>query len=257
MRLLSLILLTIPAFAWGPAGHSLIARIAETQLSPAARARIVEILGAGRSMSSVANWADEVRPTRRETAPWHFVNIPIERQHYDHVRDCPSGDCAVSQISRLRGVLRDRSASPEQRREALQFLIHFIGDLHQPLHSSDNHDRGGNSLAVRFQDRQTNLHSLWDSGVLTRLGSEDQLFPALSQESSRRRKKWAKGTVTQWSEESHDVARKLAYGRLPRGAVGSPVTIDAAYESAAGPAIREQLARAAVRLAAALNADLR
>jgi hypothetical protein len=257
MRHLALLVLCIPAFGWGPVGHSLIARIAETQLTPAARARVVEILGSGRSMTSVASWADEVRPTRRETAPWHFVNIPIGVSRFDAARDCRAGDCAISQIARLRALLRDRSASPEQRREALQFLIHFIGDLHQPLHSSDNQDKGGNNVQVRFHGRLTNLHSLWDSGMLTRLGAEEQLFPVLAEQAARQRKKWAKGAVAGWSEEAQKAGRKYAYGKLPKSVDGAPAVVDAAYESAAGPVIRGQIARAAARLAMALNADLR
>jgi hypothetical protein len=253
----SLAVLSIPAFAWGPVGHSLVARIAESQLTPAARARVVEILGPGRSMASVASWADEVRNTRRETAPWHFVDIPIDQGRFDPARDCPRDDCVVSQISRLRAVLRDPAASTDDRREALQFLIHFIGDLHQPLHSSDNKDRGGNTVLIQFYDRRTNLHSLWDSGLLNRLGSEEHILPALSHEAARLRKSWAKGSVTSWAEESHRVGRKVVYGKLPKPGDAAMVTLDAGYEGTARPVLREQLERAGARLAMALNADLR
>jgi hypothetical protein len=254
---LSLVLLSTPAFAWGPVGHSLVARIAESQLTPAARARVAEILGPGRTMASVASWADEVRSTRRETAPWHFVDIPIDQTRFDPARDCPKDDCVVTQIARLRAVLRDPAASAADRREALQFLIHFIGDMHQPLHSSDNQDRGGNTVPIQFHGRRTNLHSLWDSGMLTRLGSEEQIFPALSQEAARRRKSWAKGTVAGWAEESHSVGRKMVYGQLPKPGEGAVVTVEARYEATAGPVLRHQLERAGARLAMALNADLR
>jgi hypothetical protein len=218
---------------------------------------VVEILGPGRSMASVASWADEVRNTRRETAPWHFVDIPIDQTRFDPARDCPNDDCVVSQISRFRAILRDPAASIDNRREALQFLIHFIGDMHQPLHSSDNKDRGGNTVLIQFHDRRTNLHSLWDSGMLSRLGSEEQIFPALSQEAARRRKSWAKGSVTGWAEESHRVGRKVVYGKLPKPGEGAVVTVDARYEGTAGPVLREQLVRAGARLAMTLNADLR
>src|SRR5262249_4344901 len=152
---------------------------------------------------------------------------------------------------------RDPAATSEKRREALQFLIHFIGDMHQPLHSSDHGDRGGNTVQVQFHGRKTNLHSLWDSGILGALGPEDQLFPDLSRESARRRKKWAKGTVTQWAEEAHKVGRKTVYGKLPKSADGALLTIDARYEAVGAPVIRQQIERAGARLAAVLNADLR
>jgi hypothetical protein len=129
--------------------------------------------------------------------------------------------------------------------------------MHQPLHSADNKDRGGNTVLIQFHDRRTNLHSLWDSGMLNRLGSEEHILPALSQEAARRRKSWAKGNVTRWAEESHQVGRKIVYGKLPKPGEGAIVTIDAGYEGTAGPVLRQQLERAGARLAMALNADLR
>jgi hypothetical protein len=253
---LAAITLSLPVFAWGPEGHSLVARIAETQLTPATRARVVAILGPGVTMASVASWADEVRRTRAETAPWHFIDIPIDKSRLDMERDCAKGDCIVSVISRFRQTLRDPATAPDQRREALMFIIHFVGDLHQPLHSSDNHDRGGNSVQVQFHGQATNLHSLWDSGILGRLPSEDQLFPDLSQVSGKKHKGWSKGTITDWAEESHKVGQKVVYGKLPKTTAGTPVAIDGPYETAAGPAIREQLERAGARLAQVLNTEL-
>jgi nuclease S1 len=248
--------LTPPAGAWGPEGHSLVARIAETQLTPAVRARVLEILGPGKTLASVASWADEVRRSRPETAAWHYIDIPIEHARLDMERDCAKGDCIVSTISRLRQVLRDPATASQQRTEALMFLIHFVGDMHQPLHCSDHHDRGGNGVQVQFQGRQTNLHSLWDSGLLGRLPPEDALFPDLSRESARHRKGWSKGTVTDWAEQSHKVGRKVVYGKLPTAGEGAPIAIDAAYEATAGPAIQEQLERAGARLAIVLNTEL-
>src|SRR4051794_24003854 len=233
-----LISLSQPAGAWGPEGHSLVARIADSQLTPAARARVLEILGPGKTMASVASFADQVRGARPETAPWHFIDIPLDKRRLDMERDCAKGDCIVSTIARLRQVLRDPATATDQRSEALMFLIHFLGDLHQPLHCSDNHDRGGNDVHVQFQGHATNLHSLWDSGLLGQLPAEDMLFPNLSSESAKHRKGWSKGTVTNWAEEAHGVGTKFVYRKLPPAAAGTPVTIDAAYQTAAGPIIR-------------------
>src|SRR5580700_268916 len=183
IAVLALFTSSITALAWGPEGHSLIARIAETQLTPAARARVTAILAPGQTLASIASWADEVRRSRPESANWHFVDIPIDRPHLDMTRDCAKNDCVVAKIADLRKTLLSPATPPDQQREALMFLVHFIGDMHQPLHSSDNQDRGGNSVRVVFFGRQTNLHSVWDSGLLTRLGTADQLFPALSAES--------------------------------------------------------------------------
>jgi len=136
------------------------------------------------------------------------------------------------------------------------FLIHFVGDMHQPLHSSDNHDKGGNDVHVIFHGQPGNLHGLWDSGLLGRIGKEDELFGRLSAVSARRRRKFAKGTVSDWAEEAHKLAQQMVYGKLPQGAAGAPVEISADYERRADPVIELQIERAGARLAMVLNQDL-
>src|SRR5579872_6387525 len=98
---------TLPMYGWGPVGHSLVARIADAQLTDAARARVAEILGPGVTMASIASWPDQVRRQRSNTAPWHYIDIPIDKPHIDMVRDCPKGDCVVAQIAADRAVLAD------------------------------------------------------------------------------------------------------------------------------------------------------
>jgi hypothetical protein len=257
IALLSLAVTALPAFAWGPEGHALVARIAETQLTPEVRARVVEILGPGKSMASVASWADEVRRSRPESGPWHYVDIPLKAGHLDLPRDCGKQGCVVVKIAELRRLVHDPATPPDQRREALMFLIHFIGDMHQPLHCEDNDDKGGNSVQVQFFGRRSNLHSVWDSGLLGRIGAEDQLFPDLSRESAAHAGKYSKGTVAQWAEESHKAARKVVYGKLPKPAQGSPVVLDATYEKSADPVVRRQIELAGARLAKVLNTELR
>lgn len=247
---------SVTALAWGPEGHSLISRIAEAQLTPAARARVAAILAPGQTLASVASWADEVRRSRPATAPWHYIDIPIDQPHLDMARDCPKEGCVVSAIADLRRTLLNPATPADQQREALMFLVHFIGDMHQPLHCSDNKDRGGNGVRVVFHERQTNLHSVWDSGLLSRLAPADELFPALSAESMHRKKKWSKGTVEQWAEQSHRAAQKVVYGRLPKVAAGTPVPLDADYEKTADPLVRTQLEKAGARLARVLNETL-
>jgi hypothetical protein len=242
--------------AWGPEGHGLVARIALTQLTPAAKARIAEILGPDQTMVSVASWADDVRPERRNTAPWHFVDIPIAAKNLDMARDC-AGGCIVAKIGEEARAVQDPATPLGQRREALMFLIHFMGDLHQPLHCADNNDRGGNTVRVLFFDRQTNLHTVWDSGLIGRMLPEDQLLTELSRAAAQHAAGWRKGTVVQWAEETHGLARKMVYGRLPKVQNGAPVPLAADYEKKAGPLVKEQLAKGGVRLAALLNDTLR
>ena len=268
---LGLLVTSLPTYAWGPEGHALVARIAESELTPEVRARVLEILGPGKTMESVASWADQIRGSRRETAPWHFVDIPISKPHLDMARDCANGDCVVAQIERFRAILKDPATPPDQRREALMFVIHFVGDMHQPLHSSDNKDRGGNSVRIVFEGRSGNLHSLWDSSLLQVMGTEEAVLPAMMREAERHRKSWAKGTVRDWAEEAHKAAQKMVYGKLPKGTwslqtsipvaanalpPAPPIAITAAYEHKADLLIAEQIERAGVRLASLLNSTL-
>jgi hypothetical protein len=250
----------LPAFGWGGEGHSLIARIAWVQLTPAVQARVGEILGPNVTIQSIASWADNVRNQRRETGPWHYIDIPIDKPHLDMSRDCPKGDCVIAKIEDFRKVLKDPASAPVARREALLFLVHFVGDMHQPLHCADNNDQGGNKVPVKFGgrggDRPYNLHSLWDSGLLDKMPKEDALFAEYSKDSAKHARKWAKGTVENWAEDNHKIARKVTYGKLPKVTAGTPEPIDAAYEKKADPVIRIQIEKAGARLALVLNEAL-
>lgn len=248
----------LPASAWGPEGHDLIARIAEAQLTPEVHAKVLAILGPGVTMVSVSSWPDEIRRELPETATWHFIDIPIDQKRLGMTRDCLNGNCVVQKIEDFEAVLRDPNATPVQRREALMFVIHFIGDMHQPLHSSDDKDRGGNAKRVVFEGRNTNLHSLWDGVLLGKIGTENDLFPAWSADSARHARKWDKGTPADWAEQSHKLAVKITYGKLPKLADKTqPYAIDSAYAKQAEPVIREQVEKAGARLAWALNRNVK
>ncbi|HWC99072.1 MAG TPA: S1/P1 nuclease [Candidatus Sulfopaludibacter sp.] len=249
----ALVCAVLPAYGWGPEGHSIIARIADAQLTPAARARVAEILGPGVTMASISSWADQVRRERPKTAPWHYIDIPIDRPRMDLARDCPNADCVVMQIAVERSVLQDPAATPLQHREALMFLIHFIGDMHQPLHCSDNKDKGGNNVHVVLFDRPGNLHGTWDSGILNRMPKEEALFPVLLKDAAKNRKKFSKGSVEDWAEQSHQSAQQVVYGNLPHVPEGTPEPLGADYEKQAAPLIRLQLEKAGDRLARVLN----
>jgi hypothetical protein len=248
----------LPAFGWGPEGHSLIARLAAAHLTPAATARVAEILGPNTTMASIASWADTVRRERAATGPWHYIDIPIDKPHLDMARDCPKGDCVIAKIAEFRKVVVDPAATSVQRKEALMFLVHFVGDMHQPLHCSDNKDKGGNDVKLDFFGRPSNLHSVWDGGLLGRIGKEDDLFPRYSKDlTEKRARKWGKGTVETWAEHSHKESQKVVYGKLPKAPAGGQVKVDAAYERVSDSVIREQIEKAGARLAMLLNATLR
>src|SRR5215471_163224 len=252
-----LLLSTCPLFSWGPEGHNLVARLAAAHLTPTASAKVQEILGPGVTMESISSWADQVRNARRETGPWHYVDIPIDKPHLDMERDCPKGDCVITKIEEFRKQLADPAVAPEKRKEALMFLVHFVGDMHQPLHCSDNKDRGGNEVRLVYAGRDMNLHSLWDGGLLGHMPAQDVLYAELSRDlTNGRAKKWGKGSVRDWAEESHKAGVKTVYGMLPKAAPGAKIEITTAYEKAADPLIKRQIERAGARLAAVLNAAL-
>ena len=114
-----------------------------------------ELLG-GQDIREASLWADQVRGQRRNTTPLHYVNIPLSAAAYDSASQCPGGSCIIAAIAEERRMLADSARSIVERSEALRFLIHFLGDLHQPLHVSDNGDRGGNDTQVQFFDCGSN-----------------------------------------------------------------------------------------------------
>ncbi len=248
---------SLPAFGWGPEGHSLVARLAAAHLTPATAARVAEILGPGTTMESISSWPDQIRRDRGDTGPWHYVDIPIDKPHLDMSRDCPKGDCILAKITQFRKEVADPAATAAQRKEALMFLVHFVGDMHQPLHCSDNHDKGGNGVKLDLFGKATNLHSAWDSGLIGRMPKEAELFTQFSADLTvKRAAKWGRGTVEEWAEQSHKAAQKVVYGKLPKAPVGELVKVDTAYERVADPVIKVQIEKAGARLAAVLNATL-
>jgi nuclease S1 len=243
-----------PAYAWGPQGHEVIARIAADNLSPAAHLRISQLLGgdAPGLMVLDSNWADEIRANRPATTNWHFVNIEIGSKGYDPRRDCPRDDCVVAQINRDIAALHDPKAPHPAKIEALRFLIHFVGDLHQPLHAADRHDKGGNSQTVFLNNRRTNLHRVWDEDLVEALGRDPGAVAADIEAglTPQDRAKMATGTPADWANESFGVAAKEIYARIPsRGSVRLPRD----YASRERQVVRQQLARAGLRLAMLLN----
>nr|PZN62205.1 MAG: endonuclease [Pseudomonadota bacterium] len=178
-------MLAWPAQAWSEMGHRMVGDLAEWRLSEAARAEVRELLEGEReaSLGAVAAWADALRhedPARFAISRnWHFINAEGGGCGFDEARDCPGGDCIVSAINTQRRILADRSLPRSQRRDALKFIVHLVGDVHQPLHAGSREDRGGNQYQVslrrggegrRGEPVGTNLHTVWDSHVLSSAG---------------------------------------------------------------------------------------
>ena len=260
LRFLLLLLLVFPApaQAWGPQGHEVAARIAANHLTPSARLRISQLLGGDALPLMVldSNWADEVRSDRPQTTGWHYVNIEIGARGYDRRRDCPRDNCVVRQIEREIGLLRDPRAPRAARLDAFRFLIHFVADLHQPLHAADRHDKGGNSVTVIEGRRRSNLHRVWDQDVVAALGP-DTMQVAADIESGASPQAMAAmmgGAPADWATESFQVASREIYGRIP--ANGS-VRLPRDYAMREKAVVRQQLLRAGLRLAGILNAIYR
>jgi hypothetical protein len=249
-------------WAWGPEGHRIVAAIAADELTPAARQQVAQLLGvddAAAGMAAVSTWANEIRRQRPGTAAWHFVDIPLSAPAYDAARDCQREHCVVAQIERDTRIVGDRQLAPPVRAEALRFFIHFVGDVHQPLHSEDNGDRGGNRVQVILGRRHTNLHTVWDVDVVRALArNPEEVAARLEREITPTDKRdWAAGTPEQWANEAHQIARSEIYSHIAgQGATDGPIALTLQYPRQESSVAAQQLEKAGVRLAAALNAVL-
>ncbi|MBP8097819.1 MAG: S1/P1 nuclease [Arenimonas sp.] len=159
------------AMAWGPQGHQTVAELAELQLRPPARAEVARLLADEPmpTLAAVSSWADEVRADKSQavrTSGWHFINFKGGDCGYAPARDCPDGNCVIAAINRNFLALADRNRPDSERRDALKFLVHFVADVHQPLHASPKDDEGGNEFQVSYQGKGSNLHKVWDSLIL-------------------------------------------------------------------------------------------
>ncbi|HEV3276325.1 MAG TPA: S1/P1 nuclease [Terriglobia bacterium] len=243
------------AFGWGPEGHKVVVIMARGHLRPDVAAHVQELLG-GESLEDAALWADQAaHSTRPETIPWHYIDIPLGDSTLDLPRECPQGQCIVAKTEEFLALLRDPHADREGRQEALKFVLHFVGDLHQPLHCEDHDDQGGNKQQVIFEGHPDNLHWVWDTGLVQEIDRDPQTLAArLDRETTaQERIAWQQGSIEDWAMESHRLAAKVAYRRS--WSFG-PAVLDRDYDEHAEAVIRVQLERAAVRLAYLLNQRL-
>jgi hypothetical protein len=269
-----LILLTplAPAHAYWEYGHETVAQIAEANMSAKARTNMQRLLRASpllgtpkcplRTIKDVSVWADCIKgdPLRwGYTSSWHYQNVDICKP-FDLKSACAGGNCVSAQIDRNFALLKDRSLPANVRLEALAFLVHFVGDLHQPLHAGDHADRGGNDLKASYGVMPGyNLHSVWDGLLADRAISG---APAIVRRFSNSEKAaMASGTTRDWSEENWAVSRDIAYRRAVDGDPCGPkpdglVTIDEADVAASRAALRLQVERGGLRLARLLEEAL-
>jgi S1/P1 Nuclease len=246
-----------PVWAWGPLGHRIIARLAERHMTPEAKAGVAALLESGESIADASLWADENVGRLPRTAPWHYVDVPLDEPRYDarFSGNVASKGCVVEKINEFRQVVKDKSKSIEERRLALWFLLHCIGDLHQPCHVGDNHDKGGNLTQVQWFDRGSNMHRVWDSGIIERAGdTEDFWLADLAElDTAENRAAWMAGKVEDWATESLLAARAAYQVHGSDKRIKSGQKLGEGYQAAHLPVVRRRLCQAGLRLAWVLN----
>jgi hypothetical protein len=284
-----------------------VALIAERHLTPHAFAMVKQILhdgpidpslsryckeGPADPIADASTWADDIRTLRPETAPWHYIDIPLGTSSRDIAQFCPRPESCVTQvITDQLTVLRSPGTDSQKKAEALRFLIHFVGDIHQPLHATTNNDEGGNCVPVAFFDTPPqlrnpatesyapNLHGVWDVNILTKMTmgrAPEQVASDLEQKFRSRIVRWKKGRadLNEWAWESYHLAEKKVYGKLPvRIPVEPPQLVKSCaddnhvsarmlklnerleqpYQDVAARVVQAQIAKAGARLALLLN----
>ena len=270
------------ALAWGEEGHRMVGVIADKYLTPEARRQVLALLkydrladaqpSQRRTLGEIAYWADEIKdmPWGRRRSAWHYDDIPVCGAA-DASQYCNKGACASAQLTRHLDMLANKGELLRRRNEALKWVVHLVGDIHQPLHAANHGDRGGNTVQVSFFGERDNppygtinLHAIWDVHMVRRLirekGGEDAVVSRGIGDAQRAA--WEQGSISEWVNESHELARDLVYPSLPAafscsGRITGILTIGEEYYSRAGPMIETQIRKAGIRLARVLNETLK
>jgi hypothetical protein len=255
LTLTFILLVSFPmrAFAWDDKAHQIIGALAWMKLSPEAKRQVLYLLpAAGKDpdgpLAAVSTWADRQRVVYADQASWHFVNIPLSQSAYDPNRDCPNNNCIVFQLNEKKKVLE--SNKPRQERaEALMYIVHLVGDIHQPLHCTDNNDRGGNTVQVRFRGNVTNLHKFWDYDMIEDMTSSSTVLEYARKLMSipAERGFW----IEDWANDSHRIAQKYVY------VIPSDRELGNTYYERNKSIMEQQLVKASVKLVQILEDALK
>lgn len=246
-----LIIGSLSLLSWGVVAHRSIAKIAENHLTPKAKAAIASLLGT-ESMPIVSTYADDVRPVKQfsYTAPWHYINLKqgLNYDQYVTALKADTGANVYNALLKMEMQLRDIKSTKAEKVFALKFIIHLIGDLHQPFHVGRSEDKGGNDIKVKFKGRDTNMHALWDSGLVEYNGfSFTEMATAFDNVSDAKIKKWQSDNVTIWLFESYQIASKL-YAEAEQ-----TTDFDYTYYPNHSETYKERMQQAGIRLAGFLN----
>ena len=262
-----------PAAAWWEYGHESVARIAMDSVRPATRSAIQRLLAKGKLLETpecpvatielASYWPDCIKMLGDRfsyASPWHYQNVDICGA-FDLKTACKDGNCVSAQIERTARILADRKAPERERLMALAFLVHLVGDLHNPMHSGDRSDRGGNDVKANYGiiAGRTNLHSIWDGYLAERGISTPPAGPRaiLAQAAASERVALSRGTVEDWSREGWEVARTHAYSSLIGDPCGPkpderPVLVEDDVRALI-PVVRRQILAGGLRLALLLD----
>jgi hypothetical protein len=273
---LFVLILPAPASAWWEYGHETVATIAEMNVSPATRREIHRLLAQSRlletptcparTIEEASYWPDCIKQLRDRfsyASPWHYQNVDICRP-FDQESACRDGNCVSAQIERNARLLADKTLPARERLMALAFLVHLVGDLHQPLHAGDRGDLGGNRQAVSYGviAGRTNLHTVWDGyladrGISNPVGGPRGILAELTPE---QRAAMRGGTVEDWARESWAASRDFAYGTIQADPCAPPPSerpiITEETTRRLVPIVRAQVARGGLRLARLLDEAL-
>ena len=273
-------LLAAPAaHAWSALGHRMVGELASRHVNAATQAEIATLL-AGEpdpTLAGVATWADDLRdndPARfKATSRWHYINTNDGTCDFDMARDCPDGQCVVGAVETQRAILGDRTQPLQARRDALKFLVHFVGDMHQPMHANNHQDAGGNKYQISLTTTLapeayakkhyvdgvmgTNLHSVWDYYILGEVGVDKPGHPGLGLQGYADRL-----DALPWPPESGAVSEPMAWAKEScrlvdaRSLYPQGHKLDRAYLDANRPLAEQRVRQAAWRLANLLDDTL-
>jgi hypothetical protein len=299
------------AHAWGCQGHETVALIAEMHMTPQVLAKVNQILKDSppdaaisrfcketglTPMAEASTWADDIRSVRPEASTWHYIDIPRGGTKADFAAACPEKERCVTWALRTQvEILRAAGSTPQQRADALRFIVHFVGDIHQPLHATTNNDHGGNCVPVGFfgtepqlrnpqsESYSPNLHGVWDTSIVGKVVGDktvQQFAKDLDTSNASQIPGWISGNANfdDWAWEGHELAESAVYGKLPHLIPAEkPVEtltcaddnhvaarnlalhedLEQPYQDASSPVVQQQIAKAGARLAALLNSVLK
>ena len=250
------VILASPCFGWGPDGHRIIGDIATKYLSAKSKAAIKDLVGE-QTLADAGNWADEIRkdPQYDWAKPLHYINVPRDAEKVDLQRDCPDEKCVIGAINHYAGVLKSKTSTHDEKVIALKLLVHFVGDVHQPMHVSYEDDRGGNLVKATFLDQPfRNLHSIWDESLIAHRMNGDRAAMVKDLEAKLTDKKLkdlrSATNPVAWANESLAITRQL-YKDVP--AHGETMHLGQEYYQQHIGTVEDRLTAAGVRLAAMLN----